>query len=146
MMLKIQHCLGHRLTHSGEIVSLKHRPRSTPLPETFFISVSGTNFCWILSKPHGLVLSEGLGKLIKFNYPSDLESATFLPASSASTTCYRVSIYIYIPLYIYIYTYLCAWIFVPVHSIRALSTNLRIKQEALERINGLLCSDTTRAA
>jgi hypothetical protein len=36
-------------------------------PEIFFFSVSGTHFYQRLSKPQGLMLLEGLGKLKKFN-------------------------------------------------------------------------------
>jgi hypothetical protein len=35
------------------------------LPRFFFFFASDTYFCWRLSKPKGLVLLEGLGKLEK---------------------------------------------------------------------------------
>jgi hypothetical protein len=37
----------------------------TFLPRNFFFSVSGTPFCWRLSRPQALVRLEGLGKLKK---------------------------------------------------------------------------------
>jgi hypothetical protein len=40
-MLRIPHYLDSRLTDGGEVVSLTHRPRSTPQKHNFF-SVSGT--------------------------------------------------------------------------------------------------------
>jgi hypothetical protein len=63
-MLRIPRCLDNRLTDSGEAVSSKHRPRSTP--QKHYFSASATHFCWRLSKPLGLVLPKGLGKLNKF--------------------------------------------------------------------------------
>jgi hypothetical protein len=61
-MLKIPHCQDSRLTDGGKVVSPKHPPHSTPQKH---FSVSGTRFCLRLSKPQGLVRSEGLGKLKK---------------------------------------------------------------------------------
>jgi hypothetical protein len=58
----IPHCLDSRLTEGGEVVSLKHRPRTTPQK---YFSVSGTHLCSSMSKPQGLVRPEGLRKLIK---------------------------------------------------------------------------------
>jgi hypothetical protein len=48
-MLRIPHCLCNRLTGDGNVVSPKHRPRST-LQKHYF-SASGTHFCYRLSKP-----------------------------------------------------------------------------------------------
>jgi hypothetical protein len=47
-------------------------------------SVSGTHFCYRLSKFHGLLRSEGLGELIKFSYligsrTSDLPVCSIMP-------------------------------------------------------------------
>jgi hypothetical protein len=64
-MLRIPHCLDSRLTDGGQFVSPTHRSRSTPQKHNF--SASGTRFCQRLSKPQGLVLLEGLGKLKKLN-------------------------------------------------------------------------------
>jgi hypothetical protein len=45
------------------------RTGSALLPQNiFFIPVTGTHFCWRLTKPQGLERPEGLGKLIQFNY------------------------------------------------------------------------------
>jgi hypothetical protein len=41
-MLRIQHCLDNRLTDGGKVVSLMHRPCSTP--QKHYFSASGTNF------------------------------------------------------------------------------------------------------
>jgi hypothetical protein len=41
-MLRIPHCLDNRLTDGGKIVSLTHRPLSTPQKH---FSASGTHFC-----------------------------------------------------------------------------------------------------
>jgi hypothetical protein len=50
-MLRIPHCLYNRLTDGSKVVSPMHWPCS--------------NFCWMLSKPQGLVQPEGLGKFKK---------------------------------------------------------------------------------
>jgi hypothetical protein len=42
-MLRIPYCLYSRLTDGGEVVSLTHRPRSTPQKHNF--SVSGAHVC-----------------------------------------------------------------------------------------------------
>jgi hypothetical protein len=63
-MLGIPHCLGSRLTDGGKVVSLMHCPCSAPQKHYFY--ASGTHFCWTLTKPDGLVLLEGLGKLKTF--------------------------------------------------------------------------------
>jgi hypothetical protein len=62
-MLRTPHCLDNRLTDGSNIVSPKHRPLSTF--HKHYFSVSGTHFCLGLSKPHGLMRPEGLGKLKK---------------------------------------------------------------------------------
>jgi hypothetical protein len=61
-MLMIPHCLNSRLTDGGKVVSPTHRPHSTPQKHFFY--VSGTNFCYRLSKPQGLVRLEGLDSRI----------------------------------------------------------------------------------
>jgi hypothetical protein len=55
-MIKIRRCLDNQLTDGGKVVSPMHRPRSTPQKNHF--SASGTNICWRLSKPQGLVRPE----------------------------------------------------------------------------------------
>jgi hypothetical protein len=62
-MLKSPHSLDNQLTDGGKVVSPTHRQRFT-LQKHYF-SVSGTHFCYRMSKPQGLVLLEGLGKLKK---------------------------------------------------------------------------------
>jgi hypothetical protein len=41
--LRIPHCLHSRLTDGGKVVSLTHRPRSTP--QKHYFSASGIHFC-----------------------------------------------------------------------------------------------------
>jgi hypothetical protein len=79
-MLRIPHSLGNRLTDGGD-VSQTHRP---PLFPHKHFSASSTNICYRLSNPQGLVLPEGLGKLIKFSYligsqTRDLRARTIIP-------------------------------------------------------------------
>jgi hypothetical protein len=74
-MLRIPHCLDKRLTDGGEVVSLMHRPRSTPQKHFLFVFV--TNICQWPSKPQGLVRLEGLGKLLNSITSSGLEPAVF---------------------------------------------------------------------
>jgi hypothetical protein len=50
-----------RLIDGGKVVSPTHQPHFTPQKHYFFY-VSGTHFCYGLSKPQGLVWPEGLGK------------------------------------------------------------------------------------
>jgi hypothetical protein len=57
------HSLDNRLIDGGEVISLKHRPRSTLLKR--FPSASATRFCCRLGKPRGLERLKGLGKLTK---------------------------------------------------------------------------------
>jgi hypothetical protein len=60
------HCLDNQLTtDGGKVISLMHRPRSTP--QKYYFSASGTHFCQRLSKPEGLERLEGLGKLKKIH-------------------------------------------------------------------------------
>jgi hypothetical protein len=59
-MLKIPHCLDNRLTYGGKAVSPTHWPHFTPQKHYYF-SISGTHFCYMLSKLQGLVPPEGLG-------------------------------------------------------------------------------------
>jgi hypothetical protein len=42
-MLRIPHFLANRLTDGSKVVSLNHRPRSTP--QKHYFSTSGTHFC-----------------------------------------------------------------------------------------------------
>jgi hypothetical protein len=72
-MLWIRHRLDSLLTDGGKVVSLKHRPHSTPSKHN--LSASGTHFC--LSIFQGLKRLEGLGKLKKSFTFSGLEPATF---------------------------------------------------------------------
>jgi hypothetical protein len=82
-MLRIPHC--H--TDGCEVVSLTHRPRSTP--QKHYLSASGAHFCQWLSKPLGLVRLEGLGKLK--NKSSGLKPATLrLVAKYLNQLRYRV--------------------------------------------------------
>jgi hypothetical protein len=60
-MLRIPHCLDNRLADGGKVDSPTHPPHLTPQKHYYFY-VSGTHFCWGLSKPQGLVRPEGLGK------------------------------------------------------------------------------------
>jgi hypothetical protein len=74
-VLRIPHSLDNWLTNGREVVNLKHRPRFAN-KKHFFISLSGSNFCYRLSKCQGLVRPEGLGNLITCNYFSSIEPAT----------------------------------------------------------------------
>jgi hypothetical protein len=58
-MLRIQHCLDTRVTDDGQVVSPTHQPHFIPRNIISF-NVSGTHFCYRLSKPEGLVRPEGL--------------------------------------------------------------------------------------
>jgi hypothetical protein len=71
-ILRIPHLIDNLLTYGGNAVSPMHRPRSTR--QKHYFSASGTQFCYRLSEPQGLVQSEGLGTLKKF---IQLEPATF---------------------------------------------------------------------
>jgi hypothetical protein len=73
-MLRIPNCLDNRLTDGDMVVSLTHRQRCTPQKRYYFY-VSGTHFCYKLSKPQGLVRPEGLGKFKKIT-SSGIESVT----------------------------------------------------------------------
>jgi hypothetical protein len=55
-----------------------HRPPINP--QKHYLHASGTNFCWKLSEPQGLVLPQGLSKLKEIT-PLDLEPATFRVAA-----------------------------------------------------------------
>jgi hypothetical protein len=59
-MLRIPHCLDSRVTDGRKVVSLTHRPRSTP--QKHYFSASDTHFCYRLSEPQGLVRPEGFRK------------------------------------------------------------------------------------
>jgi hypothetical protein len=88
-MLKSTHCLDNRLTDFGKVVSLTHKPRSTPRKHYF--SASGTHFCYRLNKPWSLVRPEGLSKLKTFIHLIgsrilDLPACSIFP----SRLCYRV--------------------------------------------------------
>jgi hypothetical protein len=83
-MLRIPHCLDNRLIDGGKIVSPLHRPHSIPQKH---LSVSCTDFCYRLSKPQGLVLPEGLGKLKKLinligSGIRDLPACSVVPSST----------------------------------------------------------------
>jgi hypothetical protein len=60
---RIVRCCGsqNRLTGGGEVVSPKHWPHFTT--QGHYFSASGTDFCYRLSKPQGLLQLEGIGKL-----------------------------------------------------------------------------------
>jgi hypothetical protein len=73
-MFRIPHCLDNRFTDGGDVVSLKHQPRSTPYKHCS--SVSGTHFCSGLIKPQGLVLPEGLIKLKNMYILADISGVT----------------------------------------------------------------------
>jgi hypothetical protein len=60
-MLRIPQCLDSWLTDGGKVVGPTHRQHFTPQKHYYFY-LSGTHFCYRLSKPQGLVRSEGLGK------------------------------------------------------------------------------------
>jgi hypothetical protein len=74
-MLRIPHCLDNQLRDGGKVVSPTHQPHFTPQKHYYFY-VSGTLFCWRLSKPQGIVWPEGLGKFKKIA-SSGIEPATF---------------------------------------------------------------------
>jgi hypothetical protein len=70
-MLRIPHCLDSWLTVGGEVVNPSRR-------QPFTLSkIPGTNFCWRLSKPQGLVRLEGLGELKNSMILSGVDLATF---------------------------------------------------------------------
>jgi hypothetical protein len=76
-MLRIPHCLDSPLTDGGKVVSLTHRPRSTPQKH---FSVPGTHFYWRLSKRQGLMRLEGLSKLNSSGF--ELALTTTLPRAA----------------------------------------------------------------
>jgi hypothetical protein len=84
-MLRIPHCLDSRLIDGGE-VSPTHQPCSTP--KKHYFSTSGTNFCYRLSEPQGLVQLEGLVKLKKFILLIVFRTRD-LPACSVAPNCLR---------------------------------------------------------
>jgi hypothetical protein len=57
-MLRIPHCLDNWFVDGNKVVSPEHRPRSTSQEK-----ISGTYFCWRLSKPQVLARLEGIGTL-----------------------------------------------------------------------------------
>jgi hypothetical protein len=75
-MSRIPHCLDSRLADGGKVVSPTLRQHSTP--QEYYFSVSGTHFCYMLSKPQGLLWPEGLDQFKKIFTLSGLETATFL--------------------------------------------------------------------
>jgi hypothetical protein len=107
-MLRITHCLDDQLIDGGKVVSLTHRPRSTPQKYNF--SVSGIHFSSRLSKLQGLVPLIGLGIVVvkvgsrkmflgskarpmrKANNLTAIFEST-LTTLEASTTCYRDSFF-----------------------------------------------------
>jgi hypothetical protein len=74
-MLRIPHCLDHRITDGGKVVIPTHQLPFTP-HEHYYFSVSGTYFYYRLSEPQGLVWPERLDKLQKFA-SLGLEPTTF---------------------------------------------------------------------
>jgi hypothetical protein len=78
-----------------------HAPAALYSPE----KVSGTHFCWRLSKPQSLVRLEGLGKLKKKNSftSSGLEPATFRIVAY----CLNHYATAKTDIYMYIYIYIC---------------------------------------
>jgi hypothetical protein len=72
-MLRIPHCIDNWLTDGGNI-SPTQWPHFTP--QKHYFSASGTDFCYRLSEPPGLMWPEGLGKLKKFA-SLGLEPTTF---------------------------------------------------------------------
>jgi hypothetical protein len=65
--LRIPHFLDNRLTDGGKVVSPTHRLCFTP-QKHYYLYVSGSQFCWRLSIPQGLVRPEGIDKLKTFTY------------------------------------------------------------------------------
>jgi hypothetical protein len=63
-MLRIPHCLDNRLTDGGKAVSPTHRMHFTR--QKHYFSVSGTDFCYRLSRSQGLVRPERLSQLKNF--------------------------------------------------------------------------------
>jgi hypothetical protein len=61
-MLRIPHCLDNRLIVGGKVVSLTHQPYFT-VQKHYYFNVSGTHFCYRLSKPQGLVRPKDLVNL-----------------------------------------------------------------------------------
>jgi hypothetical protein len=59
--------IDNQLTDGGKIVSPMHWLH--PTPQKHYLSVSGTHFCYTLSKPQVLEQLEGLGKLKKIILP-----------------------------------------------------------------------------
>jgi hypothetical protein len=80
-MLRIPHCLDNRLTDGGKDVSPTHLPHFTPQKHYYFY-VSGTYFCYRLSKPQGPVGPEGLLILLM----PGLENREYGPAGSLALT------------------------------------------------------------
>jgi hypothetical protein len=61
-MLRMPQCVDSRLIDGSKVVSPTHQPHFTPQEHYFVFNVSGTHFCYRLSKPQGLVRPEGLDK------------------------------------------------------------------------------------
>jgi predicted RNA-binding protein with PUA-like domain len=64
-MLRFLQCLDSRFTDGSKVVSLAHRPRSTPQKHNF--SASDSNFCSTLSKLRDLVRLKVLSNLKTIN-------------------------------------------------------------------------------
>jgi hypothetical protein len=60
-MLRIPHCIDNLLTDGGKVVNPTQTPHFNP-QKYYYFYVSGTHFCYRLSKPQGIVRPEGLGK------------------------------------------------------------------------------------
>jgi hypothetical protein len=67
-MLRIPHCLDNLLTDNAKVVSPTHRPHFTPQKHKYFY-VSGTHFCYRLSKLQGLVRPKRLGEFKNSPHP-----------------------------------------------------------------------------
>jgi hypothetical protein len=90
-MLRITQCLDIRLTDGGGVVSLTHLQGFTPRNIIFLLLVLIS--VKRLSKPQGLVLLEGLGKLKKFNDLISNGTRDLWPCSIAPQPLrYRVSL------------------------------------------------------
>jgi hypothetical protein len=105
-MLRIPYCLDSRFRDGGKVVSPTHQPHFTPQKHYYFY-VSGTHFCWRLSKPQGLVWLEGLGKFK--NSPDQILNPrpSSFKHSALTNTLPRAP---YMCIYIYIYIYIQFWI------------------------------------
>jgi hypothetical protein len=84
-MLRIPHCLDKRLIDDSKVASLTHPPHFTHQKHYYFY-VSGTHFCWRLSKPQRLVRPEGLCKFKNSPYRVSNPRPSSLKHSALTTT------------------------------------------------------------